>query len=70
MDLIETHSRVNEKIGVGIASVRVSKVQYNTKSFELVRADSSTEFFSYTKKENNLKLFINEYACLVKIIRI
>lgn len=52
LDLLETHPRVKEKIGIGIEKVIVSKVQYNTKSFDLVRADGSTEFFSYTKRIN------------------
>lgn len=55
MNLLETHPQVNEKIGVGIDKVRVAKVQYNTKSFELVRTDGSTEFFSYTKRINSPK---------------
>jgi hypothetical protein len=52
LDLLETHPNVKEKIGVGIEYVRIAKVQYNTKSFELVRTDGSTEFFSYTKRIN------------------
>lgn len=52
LNLLETHPKVKEKIGVGIDKVRISKAQYNTKSFELVRTDGSTEFFSYTKRIN------------------
>lgn len=52
MNLLETHPRVKEKIGVGIDKVKVAKVQYNTRSFELVRIDGSVEFFSYTKRIN------------------
>lgn len=52
LDLLETHPNVKEKIGVGIEYVRIAKAQYNTKSFELVRSDGSTEFFSYTKRIN------------------
>jgi hypothetical protein len=55
LNLLETHPRVEEKIGIGIDKVRISKVQYNTKSFELVRTDGSTEFFSYTKRINSPK---------------
>jgi len=50
--LIKTHPRVNEKIGVGIKDIRISKLKYNTKSFELLRYDGSTEYFSYTKRIN------------------
>jgi len=52
LDLLESHPNAKEKIGVGIEYVRIAKVQYNTKSFELVRTDGSTEFFSYTKRIN------------------
>ena len=52
LDLLETHPEVTEKVGVGIESIRVAKLKYNTKAFELVRFDGSTEFFSYTKRIN------------------
>lgn len=61
MDLLETHPRVKEKIGVGIDKVRVAKVKYNTKSFELVRTDGSTEFFSYTKRINAPKTSFTKF---------
>lgn len=65
MVLLETHPRVKEKIGVGIDKVRIAKVQYNTKSFELVRIDGSTEFFSYTKRINAPKTNFTKFreAC-------
>lgn len=65
MNLLETHPRVKEKIGVGIDKVRIAKVQYNTKSFELVRIDGSTEFFSYTKRINAPKTNFTKFreAC-------
>jgi hypothetical protein len=52
LSLLEMHPEIKEMIGVGISNVRVSRAQYNTKSFELVRIDGSTEFFSYTKRIN------------------
>lgn len=52
LDLLDTHPKVKEMIGVGIEKVRIGKLKYNTKSFELVRLDNSTEFFSYTKRIN------------------
>lgn len=65
MNLLETHPRVKEKIGVGIDKVRVAKVQYKSKSFELVRTDGSTEFFSYTKRINSPKTNFTKFreAC-------
>jgi len=55
LDLLETHPEVTEKVGVGIESIKVAKLKYNTKAFELVRFDGSTEFFSYTKRINAKK---------------
>lgn len=65
MNLLEIHPRVKEKIGVGIEYVRIAKVQYNTKSFELVRIDGSTEFISYTKRINAPKTNFTKFreAC-------
>ena len=65
MNLLETHPRVKEKIGKGIDKVKIAKVQYNTKSFELVRIDGSTEFFSYTKRINAPKTSFTKFreAC-------
>lgn len=51
-DLLETHPNVIEKVGVGIESIRIVKLKYSTKAFELVRFDGSTEYFSYTKRIN------------------
>lgn len=63
--LLETHPRVQEKIGVGIENVRITKLKYNTKSFELVRKDGSTEYFSYTKRINTPKTDFSKFreAC-------
>ena len=52
LNLLETHPQVKEKIGIGIEKIRIAKLKYNTKSFELVRIDGSTEYFSYTKRIN------------------
>lgn len=55
LDLLDTHPNVKEIIGVGIKIVRIAKSKYNTKCFELVRFDSSTEIFSYTYRINSPK---------------
>lgn len=52
LNLLETHPRKEEKIGVGIKQIKISKLKYKTKAFELVRLDGSTEYFSYTKRIN------------------
>jgi hypothetical protein len=65
LDLLVTHPNVIEKIGVGIDKVRVAKLKYDTKSFELVRIDGSTEYFSYTKRINSPKTDFSRFreAC-------
>ena len=62
MNLLETHPKVNKKIGVGIDNVRIGKGRYNTKSFELVRIDGSTEYFSYTKRLNSPKTNFTKFS--------
>lgn len=65
IELLETHPKVKEKIGVGIDFIRIAKVKYSTKSFELVRFDNSTEYFSYTKRINSPKTEFTKFreAC-------
>ena len=62
LDLLETHPKAKEKVGVGIEKVRIAKLKYNTKSFELVRFDSSTEYFSYTKRINSPKSEFTKFS--------
>lgn len=38
-----------------IKTIRIAKLIYNTKGFEIVKSDGSTELFSYTKKINSPK---------------
>lgn len=52
LELLETHPRKEEKKGAGIKQIRIAKLKYKTKAFELVRLDGSTEYFSYTKRIN------------------
>jgi hypothetical protein len=61
-NLLETHPQIKEKIGVGIEKVRIAKLKYNTKSFELVRFDGSTEYFSYTKRINAPKTDFTKFS--------
>lgn len=65
LDLLETHPSVKEKIGVGIDKVRVAKLKYDTRVFELLRIDGSTEYFSYTKRINSPKTDFTKFnkAC-------
>lgn len=44
--LLENETR-RDKIGIGIKQIRIGKVQYGTKCFEIIREDLSTEIFSY-----------------------
>lgn len=66
LELLETHPQVKEKIGVGIEQVKVVKLKYNTKSFELLRFDGSKEIFSYTKRINSPK---TDYAKFRNVCR-
>lgn len=53
--LIEIHPEKEKKIGCGIEYFRIGKAKFNTKSFEIVRKDGSSEFLSYTKRINKPK---------------
>lgn len=65
LDLLETHPNLIEKVGVGIENIRIARLKYNTKSFELVRSDGSKEYFSYTKRINSPKTDFTKFreAC-------
>ena len=60
--LLETHPRKNEKIGCGIEYFHVGLAKYNTKCFELVRTDGTTEFFSFTKRINKPKSSFSKFT--------
>ena len=60
--LLETHPRKEEKKGVGVKQIRIAKLKYKTKAFELVRLDGSTEYFSYTKRINAPKTPITKFS--------
>ncbi|MCF6219298.1 MAG: DCL family protein [Gammaproteobacteria bacterium] len=47
--LLEQHEKLEEKIGLGIKDIKVDAVRYKTKCFHIIRVDSSTVVFSYTK---------------------
>ena len=48
-ELLKIHEKSKEKIGTGIKEIEIAEVRYNTKCFNLIRTDSSTDIFSYTK---------------------
>lgn len=48
-ELLKTHAKSKEIIDTGIKEVEVVEVRYNSKCFNLIRTDSSTDVFSYTK---------------------
>lgn len=60
--LLETHPKKEEMKGIGVKIIRIAKLKYNTKSFELVRLDNSTEIFSYTKRINAPKTNITKFS--------
>ena len=51
--LLPLHPRAEEKIGAGVKAIRIAKLKFNTRSFELVRNDGTCECFSYTKRINS-----------------
>ena len=48
-DLLKIHENSKEKIGSGIKKVIICEVRYNTKCFNLIRNDTTSDIFSYTK---------------------
>ncbi len=66
LKLLELHPNPKEKKGVGIAKVRIAKVRFNTKSFELVRYDNSATLLSYTKRINSPK---SRFSKFLKVCR-
>ena len=49
LSLLEIDPNRKGKCGDGVKEVRVARLKYNTKCFELVRIDDTTDFTSYTK---------------------
>lgn len=48
-NLLKIHKNATKKIGVGLKEIRVNKITYRTKCFQVIRTDMSVEFFSYIK---------------------
>ena len=53
ISLLEIQLDKKELIGSGINTVRIAKLKFNTKCFEIIRTDNSTGYFSYTKRINS-----------------
>ena len=47
LKLLSKHPKANEKIGVGVLSIKVVKTKYDNKRFEITRMDFSVDSFSY-----------------------
>lgn len=47
--LIGIHENATDKKSIGIKEIVIEEVRYKTKCFKIVRTDSTTEIFSYTK---------------------
>lgn len=47
--LLATHKNATKKIGVGLKEIKVDKITYKTKCFQVIRTDMSADFFSYIK---------------------
>ena len=48
-ELLKNHEKSKDKIGVGIKEIEIIEVRYNTRCFNLIRNDSTSDIFSYTK---------------------
>ncbi len=59
LSLVNAQPKFKEKAEMEIMTVRIAKLKYNTKCFELVKVDNSTEYLSYTKSINPPK---NDFA--------
>ena len=55
MELVKEHPNPDRKIGSGIEKVRIAKLRFSTKAFELVRIDGTSTYLSYTKRINKPK---------------
>ena len=62
MSLIKIHPKAKEKIGDGIKTIKVSQTKYNSKSFELIRNNGSTECFSYIKCINTPQTSFSKFS--------
>jgi len=51
--LLKTHPDFIKKVGLGVEKIRITKSKYNTKVFEIVRLDESTDLFSYRHRINS-----------------
>ena len=51
--LLEIQSDREELIGSGINTIRIAKLKFNIKCFEIVRTDNSTGYLSYVKRINS-----------------
>lgn len=61
--LFETHPRFTEKLGVGLKTIKIGIIKkYNVKSFELIRKDNSSDFFSYTKRIKSPKKDFTKFS--------
>lgn len=61
IELLEFEKGKN-KIGVGVKEIRIGKVQYGTKCFEIVRKDLTTEIFSYVFCINGRRKPITKFS--------
>lgn len=53
LNLVELLPNLQDVVGVGIKKIIIGRTRYNAKSFELVRLDNSSIFFSYIKRINS-----------------
>ncbi len=63
LDLLNLHPEKNKKIGVGIKKIKISLInKFNTRAFQLIRTDNSTEIFSFHKIINSKKSNFTKFS--------
>ena len=61
LNLLKTHKKEKEKIGSGVKEFKVDEIRYKTKCFYIIRNDSTSDIFSYTKCINGSSSEITKF---------
>ncbi len=62
LSLLKTHKKAKEKIGSGVKEFKVDEIRYKTKCFYIIRNDSTSDIFSYTKCINGNSSAITKFS--------
>ena len=62
LSLLKMHKKAKEKIGPGVTEFKVDEIRYKTKCFYIIRNDSTSDVFSYTKCINGSSSEITRFS--------